>query len=201
MCARRFAWWIFREIYFTLFSFDSWIWHHCIFLSASSSRPSGTNHIRTRYNVGACPYISNKTQRNTTQMSVGRFDDLIWNMTSKKWGKFVELADRATDIIGYMTSIFQPSFLRILQVIKNRWSLPFSIFQTKLYLQQNKSLLYYRCLKLSYRRWCFSSKVWTRRKFIYRFEIGEWIRSKPRLTDELAFDTHGVFRLLPIKLE
>ncbi|KAK2573327.1 hypothetical protein P5673_000973 [Acropora cervicornis] len=69
-------------------------------------------------------------------------------MNSKKWGKFVELADRATDM-------FQPSLLRILQ----------------LYLQQNKSLLYYRCLKLSYRRWCFSSKVWTRRKFINRFEI------------------------------
>lgn len=47
------------------------------------------------------PYISNKTQRNTTQVSVGRFDDLIWNTTSKKWRKFVELADRATDIMGY----------------------------------------------------------------------------------------------------
>lgn len=186
---------------FILHYFHSTAEFDITFLSASSSRPSGTNHIRTRYNVGACPYISNKTQRNTTQVSVGRFDDLIWNMTSKKWGKFVELADRATDIMGYRTFMFQPSLLRILQVIKNRWSLPFSIFQTKLYLQQNKSLLYYRCLKLSYRRWCFSSKVWTRRKFIYRFEIGEWIRSKPRLTDELAFDTQGVFRLLPIKLE
>lgn len=28
-------------------------------------------------------------------------DDLVWNMTSKEWGKFVESADRATDIMGY----------------------------------------------------------------------------------------------------
>lgn len=117
------------------------------------------------------PYISNKTQRNTTSER----GKIWWPHLKYDFKKVEEICWIGRSSNGHY-GLWHPCSIPPSYALC-RWSksLKFTFFYFfKLsYTWTKKSLLYYRYLKLSHGRWCFSSKFWTRRKFTYRFEIGE----------------------------